>query len=201
MSFRSPSPVTRVRVDARADIGCMRTTCARPTRTPSSSRTWARRSPGPRSSLRPADGPELERWSVSRPAVFPAPAPAFASLETPAGVLLAVIDGIGGHRARDIAAQIAADTFRAALSVAPPSGEDACRRRLVAAMNGASRAMVEAAHGGPTYCYGLGATAALALVSGGRLHVVSAGRARPRAPPRDHARPLGTGGGLGGEAK
>src|SRR5262249_5344265 len=66
----------------------------------------------------------------------------------------------------------------AALTVAPPSGEDACRRRLVAAMNGASRAIAEATASGPPYYHGIGAAAVLALVSGDRLHVAGAGDCR-----------------------
>jgi protein phosphatase len=93
-------------------------------------------------------------------------------------VALAVIDGMGGYRGGDFAARIVADTFAAALTMAPPSGEEACRGRLVSALNGASRAILHAVASGPRHYRGIGAAAVLALVSGDRLHVASAGDSR-----------------------
>jgi PPM family protein phosphatase len=175
MSCR-PSPFTRLRVAARTDIGLRRhhnedsflvADLAAPVA-----------EPAPLPPPRPAEGPARERWSFARDFKPEPPAPVAVTLESAVGVGLAVIDGMGGNCAGDIAARIAADTFAAALAVAPPSGEEACRRRVVGAMNDASRAVFEAVARGPRYYRGMGAAALIALVSGDRLHLAGAGDAR-----------------------
>lgn len=176
MSFRSPSPLTRLRVAARTDVGCRRS-CNEDSFVVadlSAEVPPAAVIPPPR----PKDGPALERWSFYGHGPFPPPEPTFVSLESVAGVALAAIDGMGGSASGDIAARIAADTFATALAAAPPSGEDACRRRVVAALNGASRAIVQAQEVGPRYYGGIAAAAVLALISGDRLHVAGAGDCR-----------------------
>ena len=153
---------------------------AGPTRTASSSPTWpapvAARTPFP--APPPPEGPARERWSRAYFTPEP-PAPVVASLESAAGVALAVIDGMSGNSpAGHVAARIAADTFAAELAVSPPSGDGACRRRVVEAINAACRAIFEETERRRSCCMGMGAAALLALVSGDRLHLAGAGDGR-----------------------
>src|SRR5262249_31196980 len=99
------------------------------------------------------------------------------ALESAQGVALSVVDGMGGHTSGDLAARMIADTLAAALTVAPPSGEDACRQRLVAAMSGASRSVYDASFR-DARLRGSGGAAVLAVVEGDRLHLASAGDSR-----------------------
>jgi PPM family protein phosphatase len=169
-------PLTRLRVAACADVGLVRSVNEDTFVVADLASPLLDRAPLP--PPRPADGPARERWSFSPQCTPKPPAPVAATLESVAGVVLAVVDGMGGTCAGCFAARIAADTFAAALTAAPPSGDDACRQRVVAAMNDASRAIVEAVAAGPLYYRGMGAAAVLAVVSGDRLHLAGAGNSR-----------------------
>jgi protein phosphatase len=169
-------PLTRLRVGARTDVGLVRSTNEDTFVVADLASPFRARAPFP--PPRPEDGPARARWSFSPESMPEPPAPVDSVLESAAGVALAVIDGMGGICAGCFAARIAADTFATALTAAPPSGEDACRQRVVAAMNDASRAIIEAVAAGPLYYRGMGAAAVLAVVSGDRLHLAGAGASR-----------------------
>jgi protein phosphatase len=148
MSYRSPSPLTCLRVAARTDAGRSRT-YNEDTFLVADMATGARHGPD----------------AVD------------ATFENAQGVALAVVDGMGGYHGGVEAARMIADTLAAALTVAPPSGEEACRRRLAAAMSGASRVVFEAAHR-DRRLLGTSGCAVLAVVQGDRLHLASAGDSR-----------------------
>jgi protein phosphatase len=148
MSYRDASPLTRLRVAARTDVGRVRA---------HNEDTFFVADLSTRETL----GPEPVEWA----------------LESTHGAALSVVDGMGGHSMGEPAARILSQALAAALTMAPPSGEDACRRRLVAAMTGASRTLFEAAL--RDVCLtGSGGAAVLAVVQGDRLHLASAGDSR-----------------------
>lgn len=167
---------TRLRIAARTDIGLRRSTNEDSFVVADLASPFLARAPLP--PPRPAEGPARERWSFSPERTLEPPAPVAAVLESAAGVALAVVDGMGGSCAGNFAARIAADTFAASLTAAPPSGDDACRQRVVAAMNAAARAIADAITDGPLYYRGMAAAAVLAVISGDRLHLAGAGDSR-----------------------
>src|SRR4051812_7347260 len=117
MSYRTPAPLlTRVHVAARTDVGPMR--------------------------MVNEDG-YLVADIVTKSRVEETP---FAgTIESDAGVVLAVIDGMGGHRSGEDATKIVADVFHAAMTTGVVDGDEAFQRRLVMTLNGASRAILTAA--------------------------------------------------------
>ncbi len=93
--------------------------------------------------------------------------------ETPA-LLAVVADGIGGHKAGEVAAQITVDTTVETL--AKTDAQDPVRH-LEQAILQAGRAVIEAAKAKPEQ-EGMGSTVAIAWIVGRRLYIASVGDSR-----------------------
>jgi protein phosphatase len=99
------------------------------------------------------------------------------SLENTMGYAIAVIDGMGGARSGALPTGIAKDVFHAVLTTGLDMTDEAFRRRLVIAMNAASRAIFDRSTSDPLVA-GIGAVAVLALILGDRLHLANVGNTR-----------------------
>jgi PPM family protein phosphatase len=93
------------------------------------------------------------------------------------GIVLAVLDGMGGHSSGDGACRLALDGLGAALRDGPPVGVDERTAWLGEAVAAMSRAIWDEAVAKP-HTRGMGATATVALVADGTLHLGHVGDTR-----------------------
>jgi protein phosphatase len=102
--------------------------------------------------------------------------PVAATMESAAGVALAVIDGMGGLASGIEATRTGAEALRAGLDGLPLGDRD-CEACLLAAFSAASAAIFA---GGERdrQLFGLGATATLAVLRGDRVHLAHVGDTR-----------------------
>lgn len=149
MPYRRPHPLpTRVAVAARSDMGPMRR----------------------------CNEDACLVFDLTGGAADGAAQPIAATLESAAGVALAVIDGMGGVAAGVEASRVAAETIRAGLGALPANDAD-CEARLVAALSAASGAILAAAER-ELHLRGMGAVATLAVLRGDRAHLAHVGDTR-----------------------
>jgi PPM family protein phosphatase len=90
--------------------------------------------------------------------------------------LFAVADGLGGHRAGEIASGIAIEVV-AKLDQPPPDDPDEARHALMEAFAAANRAVIEKAASDPAYS-GMATTLTVALVHQDQLHIAHVGDSR-----------------------
>jgi PPM family protein phosphatase len=90
--------------------------------------------------------------------------------------LFAVADGLGGHRAGEIASGIAIEVV-AKLDQPPPDDPDEARHALMEAFAAANRAVIEKAAADPAYS-GMATTLTVALLHQDQLHIAHVGDSR-----------------------
>jgi PPM family protein phosphatase len=90
--------------------------------------------------------------------------------------LFAVADGLGGHRAGEIASGIAIEVV-AKLDQPPPDDPDEARHALMEAFAAANRAVIEKAASDPAYS-GMATTLTVALLHQDQLHIAHVGDSR-----------------------
>ena len=95
-----------------------------------------------------------------------------ALLVDPSIGLFVVADGMGGHRAGEIASGLAVDTIRSVMANEPPSGDLLCH-----AVECANDQILASASSNPDQS-GMGTTVAALLINGGALEFVNVGDSR-----------------------
>src|SRR5687768_8295746 len=95
-----------------------------------------------------------------------------AMLVDPAMGLFVVADGMGGHRAGEIASGLAVDTIRSVMTAEQPSGDLLCH-----AVECANDHILAAASHNPDQA-GMGTTVTALLISAGALEFVNVGDSR-----------------------
>lgn len=95
-----------------------------------------------------------------------------AMLVDPALGLFVVADGMGGHRAGEVASGLAVDTIRSVMTAEQPSGDLLCH-----AVECANDQILASATHNPDQA-GMGTTVTAALIRGGELEFVSVGDSR-----------------------